>query len=283
MQTRRNEPLVSCDWLAGKLADPGLVILDATFFLPAQGRNAAQEFLAEHLPGAQFFDIDAIADRTDPLPHMQPSPAFFAAAASRFGIDDDIHVVVYDNNAFMAAARVWWTFRLFGHDCVSVLDGGLKHWKSCHHPVAAGAAAAVPPREFRARYRPELVRDLDRMRQICGGSSAAIVDARSSGRFAGTEPEPRAGVRSGHIPGSLNLPYKRLVDESTGLMKTPAAIAAEWRAAGIEPTQPVVTTCGTGVTAAILALSLFLLGRDDVPVYDGSWTEWGGRRDTPVA
>lgn len=277
-----HEPLVSCAWLAAHLHSREIVILDATFFLPSQGRNAEQEYRNEHLPGARFFDIDQIADRASPLPHMLPSPEFFAASAGALGIADDTHVIAYDNNSFMASARVWWTFRVFGHDRVSVLDGGLKQWQSAGLPVEAGASALVQSRPFAAGYRRELVRDLGQVWGILGQRGIRIVDARSPGRFAGTDPEPRPGVRSGHIPGSTNLCYRGLVDGPSGLMKSPDQIEAELRAAGLERDQPMVTTCGTGVTAAILALALFRLGREDIPVYDGSWTEWGGRDDTPV-
>lgn len=279
MQTRFNDPLVSCDWLAAHLDDPELAVLDATFFLPMQGRDALQDYRAEHLPGAQFYDIDAIADHSSALPHMQPSPEFFAESVGRLGIGNSKQVVLYDNNSFLASARVWWTFRLFGHKRVSVLDGGLKRWKADRRPLVSGPAETAPLREFRAVFRPELVCPLDQIREISGNPTVAIVDARSPGRFAGTDPEPRAGLRSGHIPGSVNLFYRRLVDDSSGLMKTPPEIDAECRAAGVDPAQSIVTTCGTGVTAAILALGLFRLGREDIAVYDGSWAEWGGRGD----
>ncbi len=277
-----HEPLVSCDWLAEHRNTQDLVILDATFFLPNQGRHAEREYLAEHLPGARFFDIDVIADRRSALPHMLPSREFFAEAVGNFGIGNTTHVVVYDNNSFMASARVWWMFRVFGHDRVSVLDGGLMQWKLSQQPLETGVGDAVQCRRFVAGYRPELVRNLGEISAMLGHPGVRIIDARSPGRFAGTDPEPRPGVRPGHIPGSTNVFYRSLVDGASGLMKSPASIEAAFRSAGLDPDHPMVASCGTGVTAAILALALFRLGREGVPVYDGSWTEWGGRDDTPV-
>lgn len=276
-------PLVDCEWLADHLDDPTLAILDASFFLPNQGRDAGGDFLAEHIESAQFFDIDEIADRTNPLPHMLPSPAGFAEAVGRLGIGNATHVIAYDNNAFMASARAWWMFRVFGHDRVSVLDGGLQRWRDLNLPLVSGAPEPAVACRFDAGFRPDLVRSLEQMRDLLGEPHVDIVDARSPGRFAGSEPEPRPGVRSGHIPGSRNVPYRSLVDETSGEMKALPEIAATFETAGTDVAGPLVTTCGTGVTAAILALALFRLGRADVAVYDGSWTEWGGRTDTPIA
>lgn len=277
------DPLVSCEWLAARLGDPHLAILDASFFLPAAARSASSEFLAEHLPGSHFFDVDAIADSGTALPHMLPEPQSFAAAVARMGIGGDTRVVAYDNNSFMASARVWWTFRVFGHDRVSVLDGGLRRWKAVGAALESGAAGPAPSAEFSAGYRPELVRDLAQMRQLLDEPESRIIDARSPGRFAGSEPEPRRGLRSGHIPGSRSLFFKNLVDEAAGTLKPVGALELEFRRAGVDLDGPVVATCGTGITAAILALGLYRLGRRDTAVYDGSWTEWGGREDTPVA
>lgn len=281
MQTDSSSPLVSPVWLADRLKAPEIVVLDAGFFLPNQGRNAAGEYGEGHIPGARFFDIDAIADHGTSLPHMLPSPDFFAESVGRLGIDNRTEVVVYDNNSFMASARVWWTFRVFGHDRVRVLDGGLARWKTWGGKLTAGTETATP-REFTARFRPQLVRGLAEMQALLADAGVQILDARSPGRFAGTEPEPRQGLRSGHIPGSRNLFFKRLVDDRTQCMKPVEEIRAEFTAAGIDLRRPVVTTCGTGVTASILALGLFCLGREDTAVYDGSWTEWGSREDTLV-
>jgi thiosulfate/3-mercaptopyruvate sulfurtransferase len=258
-------------------------VLDATFFLPTQGRDAAAEFRAAHLPGARFFDIDAVADHHSALPHMLPQPSEFAAAVGALGIDNGTHVVVYDANSFMASARAWWMFRVFGHERVSVLDGGLVAWRARGQPVQSAPSPPVAVRRFEAGFRPVLVRDLEAMRLLVDGEGPQIVDARSPGRFAGSEPEPRAGLRFGHLPGSHNVFFKWLIDSESGLMKAEGELADAFRSAGLDLQEPLVTTCGTGVTAAILALALYRLGCVDVPVYDGSWTEWGGRADTPIA
>jgi thiosulfate/3-mercaptopyruvate sulfurtransferase len=283
MPTHIADPLVSCEWLAARLGDPRLAILDASFFLPVDERSACSEYLAEHLPGSHFFDVDAIADPGNGLPHMLPEPRSFAAAVARTGIGADTWVVVYDNNSFLASARVWWTFRVFGHDRVSVLDGGLRRWKALGALLESGATAPAPAAEFRAAYRPELVRNLDQMQTLLAGPGSQIVDARSPGRFAGSEPEPRPGLRSGHIPGSRNVFFNTLIDAATGRLKPASALEAEFHQAGLDLDGPVVATCGTGITAAILALALYRLGRRDTAVYDGSWTEWGARDDTAVA
>ncbi|WP_347258422.1 3-mercaptopyruvate sulfurtransferase [Methylocaldum sp.] len=282
MEKDLQSPLVSAEWLAKHLHTSDIVILDATFFLPNQGRDAEQEYFAAHIPGARFFDIDAVADQGNSLPHMLPSPEFFAASVGQLGIANQTHVVVYDNNSFMASARVWWTFRVFGHDRVSVLDGGLENWKAKGFPVDTSRVTAET-RPFKTTFDPSLVRNLDEMKALIGSTATQIIDARSPGRFAGREPEPRPGIRSGHIPGSKNLFFKRLVDESTQCLKPAAEIRKEFEDADTDFEKPIVTTCGTGVTASVLALGLYCLGRESVAVYDGSWTEWGGLSDTPVS
>ncbi|HEU5040740.1 MAG TPA: 3-mercaptopyruvate sulfurtransferase [Gemmatimonadales bacterium] len=274
--------VVSTDWLAGRLGRPGVVVVDGSTYLPTSGRDAAAEYAAGHLPGAVFFDIEATSDPDSPLPHMLPSPDAFAARMTALGIGDDDHVVVYDGSGVnLSAPRVWWMLRAMGHDRVSVLDGGSGKWRREGRPVETGVVSR-PPARFTPRPRHGRVRDLAAMRGLLGGGAEQVVDMRSAGRFAGTEPEPRPGLRGGHIPGSRNLPFHELV-AADGTVLPIERLRARVAAAGIEPGRPVVATCGSGVSACALVLALHLLGRDDVALYDGAWTEWGGRGDTPVA
>ena len=281
MTTEKQSPLVSTDWLAEKLGSPNIVVLDGSFFMPNQNRSPKAEYQQAHIPGAGFFDIDAIADHATNLPHMLPSPEEFAEAVGKLGIDNGTLVVAYDSNYFMASARVWWTFRIFGHDRVAVLDGGIARWLQQGRSVNA-EPVTVQPKHFTASFRPELVRDIEQVRALLNQPDAQILDARGPGRFYGTEPEPRPGVRGGHMPGSRNLPYKTLSEETSFCLKPLAELEALYRQTGIEIAKPVVTTCGTGITASILALGLYLLGNEAVAVYDGSWTEWGAREDVPA-
>jgi thiosulfate/3-mercaptopyruvate sulfurtransferase len=274
------DPLVTTDWLAKHLTDPDVRVVDGTWHMPQAGRDARAEFEAAHIPGAVFFDIDAIADRTTTLPHMLPSAEAFGAAVGALGIGNGQRVVVYDVRSVVSAARVWWTFRAFGHDAVAVLDGGLRKWRAERRPVQSGSVAPAR-RAFTARLRPELIRDVEAMRANVVSRAAQVLDARSAGRFAGIEPEPRAGLRGGHIPGSLNLPYETLY-RADGTLKEPDELRGAITAAGVDLGRPVVTSCGSGVTASVLALALYLVGRPDAAVYDGSWSEWGSRSDTPV-
>ncbi|HEY3066372.1 MAG TPA: 3-mercaptopyruvate sulfurtransferase [Methylomirabilota bacterium] len=274
------EPLVATAWLAEHPREPGLRVVDGSWHMPQLARDPRAEFVQAHIPGAVFFDIDAIADRHTDLPHMLPSPEEFAEAVGRLGIGSDDRVIVYDVRGVVSAARVWWTFRAFGHDAISVLDGGLAKWKAEGRPLESGSPTPSP-RRFVATPRPELVRDLERMRANLADRREQVLDARSAGRFAATEPEPRAGLRGGHIPGSLNLPYDRLYAADATLLPPPALRHA-LESAGVDLKQPVVTTCGSGITASVLALALHVVGHRETAVYDGSWTEWGGRPDTPV-
>jgi thiosulfate/3-mercaptopyruvate sulfurtransferase len=275
--------LVSTGWLAERLGQPGLRILDASWHMPATGRDARAEFAAGHIPGAQFFDIDDIADQSSPLPHMLPEPADFARHMQRLGIGDGDQVVVYDVHGLMSAARAWWTLRAFGHDEVAVLDGGLPLWLVEQRPVETGPAAAPPAAQpFTARYQPALVRGMAEVEAVLASGREQLVDARAADRFEGTAPEPRAGLRSGHMPGARNLPFGALIDPATRRLLPPDAIAARFRAAGIDLDRPVIASCGSGITACVLAFGLHLTGKRDVAVYDGSWTEWAGHAANPV-
>ena len=274
------QTVVSTAWLAEHLGEADLRIVDGSWHMPQARRDPAAEFAQSHLPGAVFFDVDRIADTSSGLPHMLPSPEAFARAVGALGIGDGDRVVVYDSRGVVSAARVWWTFRVFGHEAVAVLDGGLPRWRAEGRALESGAVQPVP-RTFTARFRPELVRDVSQMKANVATPRDQVLDARSRGRFAGTEPEPRAGLRGGHIPGSLNLPYEQLYT-ADGTLKEPAELREALAAAGVDLRKPLVTTCGSGITASVLALALYQVGRPDVAVYDGSWTEWAGRDDTPV-
>ncbi len=275
------DALVATGWLAERLGDPGLRIADATWYLPNVDRSGRDEYAERHIPGAVYWNLDEIADAADPLPHMLPDAAGFARHMARLGIADGMKVVVYDSVGSMTAPRVWWMLRSFGHDNVAVLDGGLAKWLAEGRPTDA-AAPGLGAGQFTATVRPAMVRDVAQVRANLDSGTEQVVDARGAGRFAGTEPELRPNCRSGHIPGSLNLPYTGLIDGESKTFLAADALAERFAASGIDASRPVVTTCGSGVTACVLALGLHLIGRDDVAVYDGSWTEWGSRDDTPI-
>ncbi len=273
--------LVETDWLADRLGDPGIRIVDATWYLPGVDRSGRDEYAERHIPGAVYWDLDEIVDPADPRPHMLPDAAAFAEHMARLGIGDGMKVVVYDAVGSMTAPRVWWMLRSFGHDDVAVLDGGFAKWLAEGRPTDADAPA-IGTGHFTATVRPHMVRDVVAVRANLDSGAAQILDARSAGRFAGTEPELRPNCRSGHIPGSLNLPYTGLIDGELKTFLPADTLAERFAASGIDASRPVVTTCGSGVTACVLALGLHLVGRDDVAIYDGSWSEWGTRDDTPV-
>jgi thiosulfate/3-mercaptopyruvate sulfurtransferase len=275
------EPLVSTAWLADELGKPDLVIFDATKYLPHEGRDGAAEFLIAHVPGARFFDIDEVADQDTDLPHMVPTPGRFAKLMGMMGVSNTSRVVFYDQKGLASAARGWWLMGLFGHDQVAVLDGGLPKWRAEGRALEAGPTKPAAPTVFRPDLRAARLRGVgDVLRDVATGEEL-ILDARAAGRFTAAIPEPRPGMRSGHMPGAANLPYTELLNPDQTL-RPPAELRARFAAAGVDGTRPVVTSCGSGVTAAILTLGLRLSGLPEGALYDGSWTEWGGRSDTPI-
>jgi thiosulfate/3-mercaptopyruvate sulfurtransferase len=269
---------VSTDWLAAHLDDPDVVVVDGSWHLA--GRDARREYEKAHIPGAIFFDIDAVADTGNPLPHMLPTPEVFAAAAGGLGIDATQRIVVYDSVGLSSAPRVWWTFRVMGATDVVILEGGLPKWIAEERAVDAGIVRR-PPRTFDVSFDPRAVFDLGRVRERLGGGEIQLVDARPAERFRGRAPEPRPWVRSGRIPGSLNVAAADLIVE--GRLKDAGSLRKAFVSAGVDLTRPIVTSCGSGVNAATLNLALDILGVAPTGLYDGSWTEGGARDDMPMA
>ncbi len=273
--------IVETEWLESHLSSPDLVILDGSWHLPTANRDAKAEYLVEHIPGALFFDIDDISEEKTNLPHMLPSTVKFASRMKKMGIGDGARIVVYDTSGIFSAARVWWTFRAMGHRDVAVLNGGLRKWKAEGRPTEDGPAAKRSERHYTPLQNTEIIRDLEEMKALIKKPGAQIVDARPAGRFEGRDGEPRAGLRKGHIPGSKNIPSQALLMPD-GTFKSAEDLAALFKAANIDVTRPVVTTCGSGVTASMLALALAVLGQTNAAVYDGSWAEWGADNSLPI-
>ncbi len=282
MSSTTDDPLVSTEWLAAHLGDPHVKVIDASFKMPGVLPLPADDFLAAHIPGAVFFDVDAVSDRASALPHMYPEAAQFARDVGALGVSDDDAVVIYDAGGWVAAPRAWWMFLSFGHRNVKVLDGGLKKWRAESRAVESGKASPQPGR-FSAALDRNSIRGKQQMVDNLTLRAEQVIDARANGRFEGSVAEPRPGLRAGHIPGSHNLPYHGLFDAATGAMKSLSEIRLAFVKAGVDLDRPVVTTCGSGVSAAVLTLALYRLGVRDSALYDGSWSEWGMNDGPPVA
>jgi thiosulfate/3-mercaptopyruvate sulfurtransferase len=276
-------PLVSTGWLAASLGDADLRVYDASYYLPIEGVNAAERYRDAHIPGARFFDIDAVADRNTPLPHMAPAPEAFERLAAELALGSTTRVVFYDQRGLYSAARGWWLLRLFGHEQVAVLDGGLPKWQREGRALQSGAgpASSATPTRFVARPRPERRRGLEAVRSNLTTGAERLLDARPAARFRAEAPEPREGLRRGHVPGSTSLPHTQLLT-ADGTLREPAELRQSFAGLGVDAQTPVIASCGSGVTATVILLALAAAGYREGALYDGAWTEWGGRSDTPV-
>ncbi len=280
--TTTDDPLVSTDWLAARLGDPNVKIIDASFKMPGILPLPKDDYLASHLPGAVFFDVDAVSDHSNPLPHMFPDAAQFGRDVGALGVSNDDTVVLYDSGGWVAAPRVWWMFLSFGHQNVRVLNGGLKKWVAEGRKVESGEVVPKPA-TFKAAFDPTYTRSVQQMVANLASRTEQVLDARANERYQGKVAEPRPGLRSGHIPGSLSVPYNQLFDAATGAMKSLDELRAAFLGAGVKLDAPIVTSCGSGVSALVLTLALYRLGVRGSALYDGSWTEWGHADGPPVA
>jgi thiosulfate/3-mercaptopyruvate sulfurtransferase len=280
--TATNDPLVSTDWLAAHINDAKVKVLDATFKLPGVLPLPKDDYLAAHLPGAVYFDVDAVADHSNPLPHMFPSAEQFGRDVGGLGIGNDDTVVVYDSGSWVAAPRAWWMFLSYGHRNVRVLDGGLKKWRAEGRPVESGEVKAKPA-TFKASYDAKRLRSMEQMIANVASKAEQVIDARAAERFEGRAAEPRAGIRSGHIPGARNVPYNNLFDAASGAMKPLDELRKAFAGAGVDLAKPIVTSCGSGVSAGALTIALYRLGVTDTALYDGSWSEWGKEGGPAIA
>ncbi|MCG6203766.1 3-mercaptopyruvate sulfurtransferase [Rhodopseudomonas sp. HC1] len=280
--TMTDDPLVPTEWLAARLGDPTVKVLDASFKMPGVMPRPGDDYLAAHIPGAVYFDVEEVCDASDPRPHMFPDAAQFARDVAAMGVSTGDTVVIYDAGGWVAAPRAWWMFLSFGHDRVRILDGGLKKWQAEGRPVEAGKPSPAPGK-FTAQLDPNYLRSKQQLVDNLDSAAEQVIDARAADRFEGRVPEPRPGLRAGHIPGSRNLPYNELFDAATGVMKSPAELRVAFERAGVALERPIVTSCGSGVSAAVLTLALYRLGVRGSALYDGSWSEWGLTDGPPVA
>jgi thiosulfate/3-mercaptopyruvate sulfurtransferase len=280
--TTTNDPLVSTEWLAERLKDANVKLLDATFKLPGVLPLPKDDYLAAHIPGAVYFDVDAVSDHSNPLPHMFPSGEQFGRDVGALGVSNTDTVVIYDAGGWVAAPRAWWMFLSYGHRDVRILNGGLKKWRAEGRAVESGEVTAKPA-TFKANYDARRIRSIEQMIANVASHAEQVIDARAADRFEGRAVEPRPGIRSGHIPGALNLPYNNLFDAATGTMKPLDDLRKAFAGAGVDTAKPIVTSCGSGVSAAVLTLALYRLGVENTALYDGSWSEWGKADGPPIA